>query len=110
MAEYRFEREARTAQSEQWVIETQEHSIGRVDLHFTSSTTYATLAVHTSIGDEEVQTLIAEIDDRIVMSADPYREDLIVTVWRGEEAGVFAEEADEDEGDEEDTAEGEAAS
>ena len=96
MAEYRFEREARTEQSEQWVIETQEHSIGRVDLHFTSSTTYATLAVHTSIGDEEVQALIAEIDDRIVMSADPYREDFIVTVWRGEEAGVFAEEADDE--------------
>ena len=97
MAEYQFEREARTAQSEQWVIETQEHSIGRVDLHFTASTTYATLAVHSSIGDDEVQTLIAEIDDRIVMSADPYREDFIVTVWRGEEAGVFAEEADETE-------------
>jgi hypothetical protein len=95
MAEYRFEREARTAQSEQWVIETPEHSIGRVDLHFTESTTYATLAVHNSIGDDEVQTLIAEIDDRIVMSADPYREDFIVTVWRGAEAGVFAEEADE---------------
>ncbi|MBT5773932.1 MAG: hypothetical protein HOH95_06100 [Dehalococcoidia bacterium] len=104
MAEYRFEREARTAQSEQWVIETDEHSIGRVDLHFTTSTTYATLAVHTSIGDEEVQALIAEIDDRVVMSADPYREDFIVTVWRGEEAGVFAEEAD----DEAEAAEGEA--
>jgi len=96
VAEYRFEREARTERSEQYVIETQEHSIGRVDLHFTSSVTHATLAVHTSVSDEEVQELIAEIDERLVMSADPYREDLIVTVWRGEEAGVFAEEADED--------------
>ena len=104
MAEYRFEREARTAQSEQWAIETDERSIGRVDLHFTASTTYATLAVNSSIGDEEAQALIAEIDDRIVMSADPYREDFIVTVWRGEEVGVFADEAD----DEAEDAEGEA--
>ena len=71
MAEYRFEREARTERSEQYVIETQEHSIGRVDLHFTGSTTHATLAVHSSVGDDEVQVLIAEIDDRLVMSADP---------------------------------------
>ena len=110
MPEYRFEREARTAHSEQWVIETPEHSIGRIDVHFTSSAAHATLAVHSSVDDTEVQRLIAEIDDRIVMSADPYREDFIVTVWRGEEAGVFAEEADgdgdTDEGESEDDSTG----
>lgn len=95
MDEYRFEREARTPQSEQWAIETADHSIGRLDVHFTSSVTYATLAVHTSVDDEAVQELIAEIDERIVSSADPYREDFVVTVWRGEQAGVFAEESDD---------------
>ena len=111
MADYRFEREARTPQSEQWVIETPEHSIGRVDVHFTTSAAHATLAVHTSIDDDEIQRLIAEIDERIVLSGDPYREDFIVTVWRGEELGVFAEEADEDgddETDEEDASEDES--
>jgi hypothetical protein len=105
MPDYRFEREARTAHSEQWSIETDEHSIGRVDVHFTSSAAHATLAVHVSVTDEDIQELIAEIDERLVLSADPYREDFIVTVWRGEEAGVFAEEgADEgeDEVDEDD--------
>ncbi|MDA0351391.1 MAG: hypothetical protein O3A10_04145 [Chloroflexi bacterium] len=102
MPDYRFEREARTAHSEQWVIETTEHSIGRVDIHFTGSAAHATLAVHVSVDDAEVQALIAEIDERIVLSADPYREDFIVTVWRGEEAGVYAEEGadDDDEADE----------
>ncbi len=99
MVDYRFEREARTERSEQWEIETTEHSIGRVDLHFTSSTTYATLAVHSSVDDDEVQELIAEIDERLVLSADPYREDLIVTVWRGEEAGTFAQHLADDGGD-----------
>jgi hypothetical protein len=106
MPDYRFEREARTAHSEQWVIETLEHSIGRVDIHFTSSAAHATLAIHVSVDDDEVQALIAEIDERIVLSADPYREDFIVTVWRGEEAGVFAEDADEAAVDEEDEATG----
>ena len=109
MPDYRFEREARTANSEQWVIETPEHSIGRVDVHFTSSAAHATLAVHLSVDDDEVQRLVAEIDERIVLSADPYREDFIVTVWRGEEVGVFAEEADgEDDEAEDDTSEEDA--
>jgi hypothetical protein len=110
MPDYRFEREARTWSSEQWTIETPEHSIGRVDVHFTSSAAHATLAVHTSVNDEEVQELIAEIDERLVLSGDPYREDFIVTVWRGEELGVFAEESDGDEETAEDTADSEANS
>jgi hypothetical protein len=93
VADYRFVREARTPYSESYAIEDAEHALGRVDLHFTSSTTYATLAVHESLGDEAIQELIAEIDDNLVMSADPYREDLIVTVWRGEEVGVFADDS-----------------
>jgi hypothetical protein len=92
MPDFRFEREARTPYSEQWTIDDGDHSVGRVDVHYTSSVTYATLVVHTSVDDEAVHELIAEIDDRVVTSADPYREDFIVTVWRGEEVGVFAEE------------------
>ncbi|HJM74365.1 MAG TPA: hypothetical protein QGI71_00660 [Dehalococcoidia bacterium] len=97
---YRFEREARTPHSESYAIEDDQHSLGRVDLHFTSSVAYATLAVHESLDDEAVQRLIAEIDERLVTSADPYREDFIVTVWRGREIGTFADEPDFEDGDE----------
>jgi hypothetical protein len=96
---YRFEREARTPYSESYAIESDEHSLGRVDLHFTSSVAYATLAVHDSLDEEAVQRLIAEIDERLVTSADPYREDFIVTVWRGREVGTFADEPDFDDDD-----------
>lgn len=102
MPDFRFEREARTPYSEQWSIESGDASIGRVDVHFTSSMAFATLAVHTSVDDAAVQDLIAEIDERIVMSADPYREDFVVTVWRGEAAGVFAEDDDDLEADDDD--------
>ncbi|MEE8336879.1 MAG: hypothetical protein V3R95_02335 [Dehalococcoidia bacterium] len=97
--EYRFEREARTPHSEAYAIEDSEHSLGRVDLHYTNSVTYATLAVHESLDDEAVQRLIAEIDDRLVSSADPYREDFIVTIWRGQEVGTYADEPDFDDVD-----------
>ncbi len=107
MADYRFAREARTPYSEVYTIDDGEHSVGRVDVHYTGSATYATLVVHHSLSEELVQDLLEEIDDQIVSSADPYREDLVVTVWRGEELGVFADESsldddDDDDGDDED--------
>ncbi len=105
MGTYRFEREARTPYSESYAIEDADHALGRVELHYTSSVTFATLMVHESVADEEIQDLIGEIDEVLVMTADPYREDLVVTVWRGEEVGVFADDsADEtdDDGDDAD--------
>jgi hypothetical protein len=89
---WRFERESRTPHSEQWAIETEEYSVGRVDLHFTSSAVYATLALHRSVGEEAIEELIGEIDERLVLSADPERSDFIVTVWRGESYGTFSED------------------
>ena len=102
MTDYHFEREARTPYSEVWTIDDGEHSLGRVDVHYTASATYATLAVHRSLGDDAVQELLADIDEKIVSTADPYREDLIVTVWRGEEVGVFADDSDYEEDDDDD--------
>ena len=99
MTDYRFEREARTPYSEVFTIDDGEHSLGRVDVHYTSSATYATLAVHQSIDEDGVQALIAAIDERIISTADPYREDFVVTVWRGSPAGVYSDSDAEDEDD-----------
>lgn len=100
---YRFEREARTPHSEVFVIENDEgEDVGRVDLHFTPSVAYATLCVGDSFDEDAVQDLIAQIDERLVMTTDPYREDFIVTVWNGRESGVYSDEdQDDDEDDEE---------
>ena len=98
---YRFEREARTPYSEVFVIETDEgDEIGRVDLHFTPSVAYATLCVTEGRDEDAIQELIAEIDERLVMTTDPYREDFVVTVWTGRESGVYSDE-DEDEDEDE---------
>jgi len=102
MADYHFEREARTPYSEVYTINDGEHSLGRVDVHYTASATHATLNIHQSLSDEQMHELLAAIEEEIVSTADPYREDLIVTVWRGEEVGVFA---DDDQFEDEDNAE-----
>jgi hypothetical protein len=100
MAEYQFEREARTPYSESYVIDSDGDAAGRVDLHFTASgMAFATLCVPPDFDEDEIQDLIGEIDERLVLTTDPYRDDFVVTVWRGTQAGVFSEEdEDEDEG------------
>ena len=105
---YHFERLARTPQSEQWRSESDTSAIGRVDLHFTGAKVYGTLVVHTSVADEEVEELIADIDARLVSTADEYREDFVVTVWRGTEFGTYSEDEaadfDDDEPEDDDDA------
>lgn len=106
MADFRFAREARTPHSETYTIDDGEHAVGRVDIHFTGSATYATLIVHQALDDDAVHDLLEAIDDQIVTTADPYREDLIVTVWKGEEFGVFADDNGADDNGADDETEG----
>lgn len=105
MPSYNFERETRTPQSEAFVIEANGDEIGRVDIHYSSSTAYATLCVPANFDDDSIEELIGEIDERLVMSWDPLRDDFIVTVWSGREVGVFSESGDEDEYEDEDVEE-----
>ncbi len=106
MADHHFERESRTPFSEAYGIEQSGDAIGRVDIHFTpSDVVYATLCVPPDFDEEELQDLIAEIDESLVLTADPYREDFVVTVWRGVNAGVYSEE-DEGEDDDDDARDG----
>jgi hypothetical protein len=99
---YQFEREARTPHSEVFVIQGEDgDTAGRVDLHYTPSVTYATLCLSSELDEDGIQDLIGQIDERLVMTSDPYREDFVVTVWTGQESGVYSDEDMEDE-DEED--------
>lgn len=98
---YSFVREYRTAYSEGYTITRDEDDIGRVDLHFTSSAAHATLCIGEGYSEEEIQELINQIDDQLVMSHDPYREDFIVTVWAGRQIGVYSDEDELDMGEEE---------
>jgi hypothetical protein len=107
MAEYHFERESRTAHSESYIITSDGDDMGRVDIHLTSSVAFATLCVPEDFGEERVQELISEIDERLVLTTDPYREDFVVTVWAGRQAGVYSEEeVEEEEESEEEESEG----
>ena len=95
MSNYGFEREARTASSEAYIIDVEGETIGRVDLHYlASSAVHATLCVPAQFDDDDIEDLIAEIDARLVLSHDSDRDDFVVTVWRGSPAGVYSEDSD----------------
>ena len=106
MPGFNFDRECRTPSSESYIIELEDEEIGRVDLHYTSSVTYATLAVVESLTEEDIRSLISEIDERLVLTNDPFREDLMVSVWTGREYANYSDEDFEEEGDEEDEGNG----
>lgn len=97
-----FEREFRTPNSEGYVIWEEGGIIGRLDLHFQGSNVYGTLCTTADADEGRIQSLIEEIDERLVMSADPYREDFVVSVWRGSPAGTYSD-SDLGEDDDEDS-------
>jgi len=104
---YTFERDARTPYSESYVIEDDGDAIGRVDLHFTQSgMVHATLCVPVEFDDDDLQELIGEIDERLVLSTDIYRDDFIVSVWAGRHAGIYTEELEDEEDEEDEGGEG----
>jgi len=108
MSGYQFERECRTAQSESYIVELDDEEVGRIDVHYTTSVAYGTLCVAESLTEEDVRELISEIDERLVLTTDPFREDFVVTVWAGRESAVYSDEdfEGEDEDDEDEEVEG----
>ena len=96
MPRYQFERESRTPDSEAFIIQADDSEIGRVDIHYGQDLANATLCVPDEFSEDDIQELIGEIDERLVMTAQPFREDFVVTVWLGRQAGVYSEELEEE--------------
>jgi hypothetical protein len=96
MPGYSFEREMRTSESETFTISADSVEIGRVDIHYALDVVHATLCIPDNYSEDGVEDLIGEIDERLVMTAHPYREDFVVTVWIGRQAGVYSEDLEDE--------------
>ena len=90
MAQFFFEREARTAESECYTVMTEESAVGRVDIHFADTVVHATLNVAESITTEEIQDLIDIIGEQLMDSVGITRQEVIVHVHQGRDLGVFS--------------------
>jgi hypothetical protein len=76
--------------------------VGRIDLHYQGANVYGTLCTTADANEERIQFLIDATDEQLVTTADPYREDFIVSVWKGSPAGVYTDDADLDDDEDED--------
>ena len=96
-----FDRESRTPHSESFTVLEDGSIVGRIDLHYQGENVYGTLCTTADADETRIQELIDAIDERLVMTANPYREDFIVAVWRGSPAGVYSDSDGDDEDDDE---------
>lgn len=97
-----FERETRTPHSESYTILEDGGIVGRIDIHYQGANVHGTLCTTADANEERIQQLIDAADERLVMTADPYREDFIVSVWRGSPAGVYSDGDDDLDDDDDD--------
>ncbi len=94
----RFDRVCRTPHSEAYLLSEGEEPVGRVDLHFGSTVVHAILVVERELSEDDLRGLVERVDEDLVWTADQPREDLLITVYRGQEIGVYSDtEQDESE-------------
>ena len=93
----RYDRVCRTPHSEAFLISEGDAPIGRVDLHYGASVVHGVLVVERDLSDDDIHELAQRIDDELVATADQPREDFLLTVYRGTDAGVISDHAAEDE-------------
>ena len=96
MESVRFERAVRTETSEVFAIYGGARRIRRVDLHYGRFEVNGTLLLEVDLTDDEVQQLIDQLDEELVQTHDPEREDFLVTVFKAEELGFYSDEFESD--------------
>ncbi|MBM4421296.1 MAG: hypothetical protein FJ034_06915 [Chloroflexi bacterium] len=96
MEAVRFERSVRTETSEVFAIFGGARRLGRVDLHYGRFEVNGTLLLEVDLTDDEVQQLIDQLDEELVQTHDPEREDFLVTVFKAEELGFYSDEFESD--------------
>ncbi len=72
----------------------------------TSRSSTSPIRSWTSFSENDVQELIGAVDERLVMTAQPFREDFVCTVWLGRHAGVYSEELEDESEDDTDDVDG----
>ena len=94
----------RTAASEIYLIWEGDKRVGQLHLHFAHYTIHVTMMLEIDISLSEEEALLAQIDEDIISSYLPSfeREEMLVTIFRGEEINSFSytppglDELDED--------------
>jgi hypothetical protein len=93
----------RTTSSEIYLIWEENNRVGQLDLHYANETIHATLILESDLSVSSEEELLTQIDEDIVSSYMPSfdRNDLLVTVFRGEEISSYTDAQSIDDDDDE---------
>jgi hypothetical protein len=99
---YRLSRVVRTASSEIYLAWQEETRVAQIDLHYTPDVIHATVVLERDFDKEAVDELVRQIDRDVVASylQDFERDNLLVSVFRGDEVVTYCDEDREDDEDE----------
>ena len=88
---FRFMRLIRTNDSEIYVIWEGEERVGQLDVHYVRETIHATLILEASLSVVSEKELLEQIDQDLISSYLPIfeRENLLITIYRGEEINTY---------------------
>ncbi|MGQ9730326.1 MAG: hypothetical protein ACUVX8_03555 [Candidatus Zipacnadales bacterium] len=98
----RLTRVVRTPTSEIYLAWEEERRVGQIDIHYGSDVIHATVILEEDLSDENLDRLLKQLDRDVVASylQEFERENLLVSVFRGEEILTTSdedlEESDED--------------
>ncbi|MBI2844550.1 MAG: hypothetical protein HYX78_14240 [Armatimonadetes bacterium] len=94
---FRLSRLVRTAASEIYIVWEEDRRVGQIHLHYAHDTIHATVILEADLSVTDEEGLLEQIDEDIVSSYLPSfeREDLLVTIFRGEETNSFSYAPDE---------------
>jgi len=108
LSRFRLVRLVRTESSEVFVAWDERHRIGQIDLHYGDRTIHATVIFEGQLSESDQQELYAQIDEDVVSSYMPSfeRDDLVFTVFKGQEVDSFSYPEEEEELAEEEGAQG----
>ena len=99
MEDYKLVRLVRTSSSEVYLIWQGATRVGQVDLHYAEGLVHATLVIEQDLEQDQIEGIIAQLDDDVVSSYLPdfERDDLFVNVYRGDEILSYSDNEDDDE-------------
>ena len=89
---FSLSRLVRTVASEIYIVWDGEKRVGQLHLHFAHYTVYLTVMLEVDLSLSEEEELVAQVDDDVVSSYLPSfeREEMLVTIFRGEEINSFS--------------------
>jgi hypothetical protein len=89
MAQHSFHRQVRTPYSEVYEVRRAPERIGRVDIHYAAEDVYGTLILENEMDEDALLALIEEIDEELVLSSEMPRQDFLVSVYHGQDVGLY---------------------